>query len=266
MDGNIITQSQLGRKSQYPKTYDKKLLLGIERQTKRNEIGFEFDSKLYGYDLWNCYEVSWLNPKGKPEVRIASILYDAHSNCLVESKSLKLYLNSFNNEHYNENDLIQIIQQDLTEILGVQPEIEFLRLDNCNQISAPPGICLDTIQIDLNKTKNVRADFLTTKNNNIENQNQIREIVFSDLLKSNCLVTNQPDWGTVVIEYEGDKICHQGLLKYIISFRNHNEFHEQCIERIFFDSNLWSSISVKAAEFFQKIISILYYQKSKTNK
>ena len=223
--------SQLGKKSSYPQGYNKNLLLGIERKPKRLEIGIDDTAMMYGFDAWKCYEVSWLGQTGKPEVRIISIIYDASSVCLVESKSLKLYLNSFNNERYDsEDEIVDLISRDLAEVLGTQPQVDFVKLTNIYNITYPSGIPLDDINIDMNDTENVRPDFLATDNNNL-----IHESIFSDLLKSNCLVTNQPDWGTIVIEYEGKKICHEGLLKYIISFRNHNEFHEQCIERIFMD-------------------------------
>ena len=223
--------SQLGKKSSYPQGYNKNLLLGIERKPKRLEIGIDDTAMMYGFDAWKCYEVSWLGQTGKPEARIISIIYDASSVCLVESKSLKLYLNSFNNERYDsEDEIVDLISRDLAEVLGTQPQVDFVKLTNIYNITYPSGIPLDDINIDMNDTENVRPDFLATDNNNL-----IHESIFSDLLKSNCLVTNQPDWGTIVIEYEGKKICHEGLLKYIISFRNHNEFHEQCIERIFMD-------------------------------
>lgn len=225
--------SMLGKKTGYESTYNPKLLYQIPRAGKRLEIGIDPDALPFvGFDCWNHYEVSWLNNKGKPQVAIAEIIYDCHSPYIVESKSLKLYFNSFNNTKIKSIDELQhIIKKDLEEIIAMPVEVI---IHEFSTIKATPihahldGECIDNLDISCD-TYMVEPNYLITENA------QVTETLYSDLLKSNCLVTNQPDWGSVQISYTGNKINREGLLKYIVSFRNHNEFHEQCIERIFAD-------------------------------
>lgn len=224
--------SQLGKKSQYRAHYAPELLFPIPRKIKRDEIGIdEANLPFYGADIWNHYEVSWLNLKGKPEVAIATIMAPATTLNIIESKSMKLYFNSFNNDRFaSSKDVEDIMTRDLTLATGAQVTVNLHALDSeLFAIHQPDGILLDTLDIEINEYM-VNSSLLKVESNEI-----VTEKLYSNLLKSNCLVTNQPDWATVVIEYTGTAIDHASLLKYLISFRNHNEFHEQCVERIFSD-------------------------------
>ncbi len=230
---SIKEQSELGKKSEYDSQYNPGKLFAIPRASKRIEINIDPDNlPFYGFDRWNHYEVSWLNPKGKPLVAIAEIIYDCRSPMIVESKSLKLYFNSFNNSHFESCDgLTAIIRNDLSKILNTEVKVRLTELHQLDPVTLQPGFDgenIDHIDVDCD-VYTVNPDFLHCHETIVE------ETLVSDLLKSNCLVTHQPDWGSVMIEYRGNQIDRAGLLKYIVSFRNHNEFHEQCIERIFND-------------------------------
>ena len=232
--GDNAGHSPLGRPVTYRDTYSPDLLFPISRQPKRDEIGVRGeDLPFVGEDLWNAYELSWLDPRGKPVVAIGSFRVPAQSARLIESKSLKLYLNSFNQERFESVDVVRaIVTRDLAGACGlpVAVEIQPLDLRPLRDIGYPDGELLDTLDIDID-TYQPTADFLGV-DRSVE---QRTEVLYSHLLKSNCLVTGQPDWGMVVIRYTGHPIGREGLLRYIVSFRRHNEFHEQCVERIFCD-------------------------------
>jgi 7-cyano-7-deazaguanine reductase len=228
-----VVDSELGKKTEYDQSYNPDRLYSIPRAVKRMEIGIETETlPFFGFDCWNHYEVSWLNEKGKPMVAIAEIYYDCNSEFIVESKSLKLYFNSLNNVKFKSiNEIEKIIKKDLETIINAEVSVVLKQLGH--SISLPifekfEGECIDDLDIDCNKYT-VDPSYLSTSDE------QVIETLYSDLLKSNCLVTNQPDWGSIQISYVGNKINREGLLRYLISFRNHNEFHEQCIERIFVD-------------------------------
>jgi len=229
---NIEQHSQLGKEVQYDSQYNANILFPIPRKNKRDEIGISGPLPFYGMDIWNHYEVSWLNPKGKPVVALAEISYDCASPCIIESKSMKLYFNSFNQTQFDGFEDIQaIIQKDIEAKVGSSVFVRVFSLDsvpNEKLLTHIEGICLDELDVKCTSYL-VDSSFLRTKNKTVS------ETLYSNLLKSNCSVTNQPDWGTVLIDYKGNQIDHEGLLKYLVSFRNHNEFHEQCIERIFID-------------------------------
>lgn len=226
-------QSELGRSTEYDSQYNPDRLFAIPREAKRKEIGID-PTKLpfYGFDYWNHYEVSWLNEKGKPIVALAEIIYDCATPYLIESKSLKLYFNSFNNTKFKNSEEVKlIIERDLAKRLEGEVRVRILSLKEKVPTlieSAPQGECLDDLDVACSVYL-VEPEYLSVEDK------QVEEILYSDLLKSNCLVTNQPDWGSVQISYTGKQINKEGLLKYLVSFRNHNEFHEQCIERIFID-------------------------------
>lgn len=224
--------SELGKQSDYDSAYNPDRLYPISRAAKRQELGVHSDNlPFYGFDCWNHYEVSWLNAKGKPMVGIAEIIYDCRSPKLIESKSLKLYFNSFNNTKIKSiNELESIVKHDLEQRIEAMARVRIITLDQAKacHIQAFAGESIDELDIECSVYR-VEPTFLTVE------KEVVSEILYSDLLKSNCLVTNQPDWGSVQISYTGKKINHEGLLKYFVSFRNHNEFHEQCIERIFID-------------------------------
>jgi len=227
------SNSELGKKSEYDAYYNADKLFPIPRAAKRTEIGIDPENlPFYGFDSWNHYEVSWLNPKGKPIAAMAEIVYDCSSPDIIESKSLKLYFNSFNNTVFNsvaeveetvKADLARRLQVDVIVVIQPLALIKSVIIDN-----AFSGECIDNLDVNCS-IYSVDPTLLFAAGEFVE------ETLYSDLLKSNCLVTFQPDWGSVQIRYKGPKINREGLLKYIVSFRNHNEFHEQCIERIFVD-------------------------------
>jgi 7-cyano-7-deazaguanine reductase len=197
------------------------------------EIGIDPEHPPFnGFDLWNHYEVSWLNAKGKPIVATAEIIYSSSSPNIVESKSLKLYFNTLNNTHFDSKAQVEhIIKRDLTRIIEADVTVSVYLLGEEQPVGMHlsfSGSCIDGLDISCS-IYSVEPSFLSVSSEEVE------EILYSDLLKSNCLVTFQPDWGSVWINYKGPKINREGLLRYIVSFRDHNEFHEQCIERIFND-------------------------------
>lgn len=230
---NKPEHSELGHSSEYDSQYNPERLFAISRDIKRKELGID-PNKLpfYGFDCWNHYEVSWLNEKGKPVVAMAEIIYDCATPYLIESKSLKLYFNSFNNTPFKNSEAVQLtIERDLAPRLGKEAQVRIFSLKEQELAKiqlAPSGECIDELDVEC-------SVYLVEPNYLAVEEKQVDEVLYSDLLKSNCLVTNQPDWGSVHIAYTGKQINREGLLKYLVSFRNHNEFHEQCIERIFVD-------------------------------
>jgi 7-cyano-7-deazaguanine reductase len=224
--------SELGKKSAYDAYYNPDKLFAIPRKKNREALGLTSGQlPFYGFDVWNHYEVSWLNAKGKPIVAIAEIIYGCDSVNIFESKSMKLYFNSFNNTQFNDIEILQTtIKFDLEKRVGGSSlHVKIIPLSQFNAAKLLPkleGNYLDELDIDCS-IYSTHPDFLTTENEIVQ------EILYSDLLKSNCLVTNQPDWCSVQITYTGKKINREGLLRYLVSFRNDNEFHEQCIEKIF---------------------------------
>lgn len=225
--------SPLGKTSAYVDTYDASLLFPIPRSEKRAEIGIEDNALPFsGVDIWNAFELSWLNDKGKPVVALAEFFIPATSPNLVESKSFKLYLNSFNQTRFKSiQDVQKLLVNDLTGAAGEAVKVTVVPLNqagNSADIRAIDAECIDELDIEVD-TYITRPDLLASS------EEVVTEKLCSHLLKSNCLVTGQPDWGSVYIDYTGLKIDREALLKYVISFRQHNEFHEQCVERIFTD-------------------------------
>lgn len=230
----MTINTHLGQNSPLSTHYAPKLLVPIPRQNKRHELGIDADSlPFYGYDIWNHYEVSWLNPRGKPQVALASIEIPATSPYIIESKSLKLYFNSLNNHRLDSVATVTaLLTSDLSHACGSQIKLSLLPLAPTTALATlhnPHGICLDDLDIEVHDYQ-VNPRLLQANPEQITN-----ESLYSNLLKSNCLVTQQPDWATLCLTYHGPAIDHSALLKYIISFRQHNEFHEQCVERMFCD-------------------------------
>jgi 7-cyano-7-deazaguanine reductase len=228
-------KTPLGKTSAYVSEYAPELLCPFPRQLKRDEIGVVDGLPFSGFDLWNAYELSWLNGKGLPRVAVARFFFACDSPSLIESKSFKLYLNSFNQTRLASwDELRQRLQEDLSAASGAAVEVELMSLAEADhQLARLPGDCLDELDIEIDNyqlhPEGLRAD----------RQDKVSEILHTHLLKSNCLVTNQPDWGSLLIEYRGPKIEREALLRYLVSFRQHNEFHEQCVERIFVDLQLY---------------------------
>lgn len=231
--------SQLGHKVAYEAHYNPDVLFPIERQTNRALLGITSENlPFYGWDHWNHYEVSWLNEKGKPCVALAQIIYSCASPCIIEAKSMKLYFNTFNNTVFAHFQKVQeTIQHDIKQRIQSDVIVKVIPINTLNEqeISRTfEGVCLDEHDITCDIYQ-VDASLLAIEESSAQQPQKIQETLFSHLLKSNCLVTGQPDWGSVQITYQGPKINQEALLKYIVSFRNHSEFNEQCIERIFMD-------------------------------
>lgn len=228
--------SPLGKATGYKTSYDASLLFPITRQTKRDELGLHGTMPFFGIDIWNAYEISWLNLRGKPQVAVATLTFDAASPNIIESKSLKLYLNSFNQTRLQDaNALTQLLQKDLSTASGAHVRVQLTLPDAFAQAGATAmgelqGLLLDRLDIEVDQYQpNPQLLHAHT------DEAVVEETLLSHLLKSNCLVTGQPDWASVQIRYVGAPIDQEGLLRYLIGFREHNEFHEQCVERIFTD-------------------------------
>ena len=235
-------RSQLGKASAYADQYDASLLFPLPREAKRSEIGITGSVPFLGADLWTAFELSWLNLKGKPQVAIAHITIPCESTHIVESKSFKLYLNSFNQTRFaTAQDVQARLRADISEAVwrGAQhPGTVGVRLLLPEQFDQEPvheldGLNLDRLDIECHAYQPA-PELLRAATG----EAPVSEVLVSHLLKSNCLVTGQPDWGSVRIAYSGPQIDQERLLQYLVSFRNHNEFHEQCVERIFMD--VWS--------------------------
>ncbi|MDR1423226.1 MAG: NADPH-dependent 7-cyano-7-deazaguanine reductase QueF [Azoarcus sp.] len=224
--------SPLGKRVAYRDDYASELLFPIARQGKRDELGIRGEALPFvGEDLWNAYELSWLNARGKPVVALGRFRFPANSPNLVESKSLKLYLNSFNQSRMGSVDTVRtVIARDLAAAAGANVAVEVIPLSArpVRQSDTPVGICLDELDIDID-TYDLRPDFLRAE------VGTVCETLFTHLLKSNCPVTGQPDWAMLAVCYSGPAIDRAGLLRYVVSLRRHDEFHEQCVERIFCD-------------------------------
>lgn len=226
-----LEKSSLGKKSTYLSQYQPDLLFPVCRQEKREELGITGALPFKGSDIWNAYEISWLNPKGKPIAATGEFIFPCETSHLIESKSFKLYLNSFNNTQFASfSEVETILKQDLSKACGSPITIKLHPLLKITDkvIRHFEGICLDDLDITCD-TYEITPTLLQL------GKGRVREILYSDLLKSNCLVTGQPDWASIQITYTGKSIQHESLLKYLVSYRNHNEFHEQCVERIFTD-------------------------------
>ncbi|MDF3885439.1 NADPH-dependent 7-cyano-7-deazaguanine reductase QueF [Cupriavidus basilensis] len=232
---SLPEQSPLGKPSAYKTEYDPTLLFPIPRQPKRTEIGLAEGRALpfFGVDIWNAYELSWLNMKGKPQVALASFIIPADTPNIVESKSFKLYLNSFNQSKIASPEALQqLLHHDLSEATGGTVQVRLVTEAElgAQKMGELDGLLLDRLDIETDIYE--PAPHLLHAS---QDESPVEETLVSHLLKSNCLVTGQPDWGSVQIRYVGAPINQEALLKYLISFRNHNEFHEQCVERIFTD-------------------------------
>ena len=229
-------QSPLGKASAYADQYDASLLFAMPRAPKRAELGIDGTPPFFGADLWTAFELSWLNLRGKPQLALAHITVPCESPNIIESKSFKLYLNSFNNTRFADaREVRERIRSDIGAAVGVGIGIKTLGPELFDQepVHEMDGLNLDRLDVEcMHFTPAPELLFAEF------DEPPVTETLTSNLLKSNCLVTGQPDWGSVQISYAGPQINQEGLLQYLVSFRNHNEFHEQCVERIFMD--LWT--------------------------
>ena len=232
-DAKELTGLTLGKATRYADQYDPTLLQGVPRSLNRDDLHLGEDLPFTGYDIWTLYELSWLNEKGLPQVAIGEVRLPVTSPNLIESKSLKLYLNSFNQTKLDSwQEVANRLQRDLSECAGEHVDVTIQPLQDFTDanIAAFSGACIDDQDIEITDYE-FNADYLLDS----VSEDIVTEELNSNLLKSNCLITSQPDWGSVKITYQGLKINREKLLRYLISFRNHNEFHEQCVERIFTD-------------------------------
>jgi 7-cyano-7-deazaguanine reductase len=272
---DVLASSHLGKSTEYIDQYQPNLLKTIPRDIQRQSLANKSLQQMHGFDLWNAYELSWLNLKHKPEIAILQLRIPSDSPWMVESKSLKLYLNSFQQTPFESTELVKkTIAKDLSEYLETHVLAELILPSQFSQhpfckkihlLDQEKGYCLDQLDIDCSQNLcpeeakkelkhqnysdfeigfkddiniNQEVNFLETRaqqNQKNQQKNWVSETLYSNLLKSNCLVTNQPDWGSLKIEYTGYQINYESLLRYIISFRQHQEFHEHCVERIFCD-------------------------------
>ncbi|QFH51290.1 NADPH-dependent 7-cyano-7-deazaguanine reductase QueF [Leclercia adecarboxylata] len=224
----------LGKSTAYRDTYDASLLQGVPRSLNRDPLGLKADAlPFHGGDIWTLYELSWLNARGLPQVAVGHVELDYTSVNLVESKSFKLYLNSFNQTRFDSWEAVQhTLERDLSAYAQGKVTVALYRIDELEgqPIAHFHGTCIDEQEIEIDNYQ-----FDTAWLENAASGKVVEETLVSHLLKSNCLITHQPDWGSVQIQYRGAKIDREKLLRYLVSFRNHNEFHEQCVERIFND-------------------------------
>jgi 7-cyano-7-deazaguanine reductase len=225
--------TELGRQTTYSDHYDPSLLCPISRKSARGTADSVDATSFRGADLWTAYEISWLNPDGLPQVAIGEFVFPCTSEFIIESKSFKLYLNSYAQTQFRSAERVQeSMHRDLSAVAGIQVDVILYQISEYNAfkaISEPQGVLIDhhPVSIDCYQPNSglLQADSSVI----------VEETLYSHLLKSNCPVTNQPDWASVYISYKGPKIDCQSLLKYIVSFRQHQDFHEQCIEKIFSD-------------------------------
>ncbi len=226
--------SPLGKSSEYIATYTPSLLFPIPRAVKWAELGLSAATLPYqGVDFWNCFELSWLLPSGKPVVAMGEFAIPADSPNIIESKSFKLYLNSLNQSVFKSADeLVAVLVQDLSAAAGkpVGVRVRSLAEVTAEGVQAAPGTCIDELDVAISNYEQPQPELLRC-----DAERVIEESLHSHLLKSNCPVTGQPDWGTLVVQYRGLALDLASLLAYLVSFRQHADFHEQCVERIFLD-------------------------------
>jgi 7-cyano-7-deazaguanine reductase len=226
--------SPLGKSSEYVSIYTPSLLFPIPRAAKWAELGLSADTLPYrGVDFWNCFELSWLLPSGKPVVAIGEFSIPADSPNIIESKSFKLYLNSLNQTTFDSTEqLRECLAADLSAAAGKRVGVRVRSLDEVQAegVTALPGVCIDDLDIRVSCYEHPQPELLRCDPEHI-----VEESLHSHLLKSNCPVTSQPDWGSLAVHYRGPALDHASFLAYVVSFRQHSDFHEQCVERVFMD-------------------------------
>lgn len=228
-----MSKNPLGLITSYANHYAPDLLFAIPRQDNRKNLGLSSERLPFsGYDVWRAYEISWLNSKGKPVAAIGEFIVPCESQSIVESKSLKLYLNSINQAQFSDITTVeQLIKRDLSRIVNADVSVRLLPVAGHREldVTEPEGICIDDADIDISSYQ-LSPQFLKSNSGEI-----VSETLYSELFRSNCPVTSQPDWGTVVVNYHGRAIDHAGLLAYLVSYRSHEGFHEDCTEQIYLD-------------------------------
>jgi 7-cyano-7-deazaguanine reductase len=229
----MFEESLLGKPAEYNGRYDPRLLFPIPRADAREGLGIQIPLPFIGQDIWNAFELSWLDKSGRPRAGLAEIVVYANSTHIIESKSFKLYLNSFNQTRVGDSErLRQMLVQDLSEACGAQVNVTILpaTAKHAFPIDLLNGEVIDDMEIDINYYGPPEPLYLS-----VDADNHISESLVSHVFRSNCPVTNQPDWASIQIRYFGNRIEREGLLRYLVSYRTHNDFHENCIEHIFMD-------------------------------
>ncbi|MCM1511593.1 MAG: NADPH-dependent 7-cyano-7-deazaguanine reductase QueF [Oxalobacter formigenes] len=232
-DANTPAQSPLGKPAAAPSAYDPAVLYPIPRKSMRDNLDIAGTLPFYGLDIWNAYELSWLNMRGKPQIAIMNLTVSADSPNIVESKSMKLYLNSLAQTRLAGADAVSaLLRADLSDAFGSPVTVSLIQQPAFASVKIEElgGILLD--RLDIEATQYSRDPSLLKTNTE---EPPVEEKLVSHLLRTNCPVTGQPDWGSIQIHYVGHAINQEGLLKYLISYRTEQEFHEQCVERIFLD-------------------------------
>ncbi|MBV1906815.1 MAG: NADPH-dependent 7-cyano-7-deazaguanine reductase QueF [Pseudomonadales bacterium] len=234
------TENPLGKQTRYFAKYSPEVLHAIERSESRRPAGIEGNLPFQGEDVWTCYELTWLNKQGLPRVAALSIRVPCRSPYLVESKSLKLYLNAFSQEYIESEDaLCRTITKDLNALLKTSIYLELMALDEIPVAHAHfEGICLDKLEaeiIEYSRTPELLEVKAGPKQAIVQEPIQKNETVYTHLFRSLCPVTGQPDFASVMVHYSGQEISHQALLAYLVSYRNHTAFHESTVEQIFLD-------------------------------
>lgn len=226
-----LRQSPLAHATTYADQYDAALLFPVERAPLRAELGVLAAPPFRGVDLWNAYELSWLDDGGKPEVAIATFAVPAESPCIVESKSVKLYLTAFNQTRFtSDTEVAATIARDLSSATGATVGVALTSPAGFAALShaEPGGECLDALPLTFDA-------YVPSPEALAAAGGIVAETVFTRLFRSVCPITGQPDYASVQLRYRGAKIDHAGLLRYLVSFRRHPGFHEHCVERIFAD-------------------------------
>ncbi|MAK56018.1 MAG: NADPH-dependent 7-cyano-7-deazaguanine reductase QueF [Pusillimonas sp.] len=235
MSSSPLDNAPLGREVAYPAQYDPSVLFAVNRKTNRAQLPFV--PEWFGADIWHAYEVSWLNAKGKPLVAMARFIVPHNSPNIIESKSFKLYLNSYNESRFNNiTEVQERLEEDLSGVAGAPVQVALTELHKIETALCAPleGASIDNADIEIRHYQ-PNAGLLKC----VANAQPVNETLTSDLLKSNCPVTGQPDWGSLQIQYHGPQINRESLLKYIVSLRQHTEFHEHCVEKIYCD--IWQA-------------------------
>jgi len=230
---NSVEDSSLGKAVSYGGQYDASVLYPIPRADKRQEIGIAEPLPFSGVDIWNAYEFSWLDARGKPKVALIEFRFPVTSPNIIESKSFKLYLNSYMQTRFNDTEAMrQQIARDLSQAAGANVSVMLVTINAMAsaEIDLLEGTLIDDLPLDIESYGPPNAKYLSADSEIVTD-----EVLVSHLLKSNCPVTGQPDWASLQIRYRGPRLDRDGLLRYLISYREHNEFHEQCVERIFID-------------------------------
>lgn len=232
-----MATNPLGQQVAYPGAYDPDQLLPIPRAENRAQLGIGSDLPFTGADVWNAFELSWLDLRGLPQVARGRFIFPCTSPNLIESKSLKLYLNSLNQHRFADRDAaVATIQTDLSQVAGAAVQVMVQPFKGMQELlEMPDGTCLDALEVACDRYEVDAALLRQQLASSALGEAVVEEVLYTDLFRSLCPVTGQPDWATVVICYQGAPIDHAAVLRYLVSFREHRDYHENCVERIYCD-------------------------------